>query len=291
VTFDEAIGALVDDADLPTSAMAVLLDDWAELGARCRGLLESYVAGRDLSERTERALFYVVHLLGEKADTGSYRPLCKLLHDRERADLIFGDEWLCTSAPAILISVFDGDRAPLAGLVADPGVDDTLRGEVLMVLAYLARTGRIPEGEFYAYLAALPSELASNGPEYHWYAWACAVGGLGFGGLSLQAETMFRDGRIGANMMIPADFWADLRDAREDPGGTGASVWHGIGPLGSAISFLLGSEAADGEMAWDQPSPVRNPLRDVGRNDPCPCGSGRKYKKCCLATAGSASVD
>ncbi|MCC5904895.1 MAG: SEC-C domain-containing protein [Balneolaceae bacterium] len=23
-------------------------------------------------------------------------------------------------------------------------------------------------------------------------------------------------------------------------------------------------------------------LNDVGRNDPCPCGSGRKYKKCCL---------
>ncbi len=26
----------------------------------------------------------------------------------------------------------------------------------------------------------------------------------------------------------------------------------------------------------------RNPARKVGRNDPCPCGSGRKYKKCCL---------
>jgi SEC-C motif len=23
----------------------------------------------------------------------------------------------------------------------------------------------------------------------------------------------------------------------------------------------------------------------VGRNDPCPCGSGKKYKKCCLGTA------
>src|SRR4051812_7122926 len=22
----------------------------------------------------------------------------------------------------------------------------------------------------------------------------------------------------------------------------------------------------------------------AGRNDPCPCGSGKKYKKCCLAT-------
>lgn len=21
---------------------------------------------------------------------------------------------------------------------------------------------------------------------------------------------------------------------------------------------------------------------DLGRNDPCPCGSGKKYKKCCM---------
>jgi hypothetical protein len=23
-------------------------------------------------------------------------------------------------------------------------------------------------------------------------------------------------------------------------------------------------------------------MKDVGRNDPCPCGSGKKYKNCCL---------
>lgn len=27
-------------------------------------------------------------------------------------------------------------------------------------------------------------------------------------------------------------------------------------------------------------APVRNPMREVGRNDPCPCGSGSKFKKC-----------
>ena len=27
--------------------------------------------------------------------------------------------------------------------------------------------------------------------------------------------------------------------------------------------------------------PVRNTKRRVGRNEPCPCGSGRKHKKCC----------
>jgi uncharacterized protein len=28
---------------------------------------------------------------------------------------------------------------------------------------------------------------------------------------------------------------------------------------------------------------VERQKRQVGRNDPCPCGSGKKYKKCCLA--------
>jgi uncharacterized protein YecA (UPF0149 family) len=32
-------------------------------------------------------------------------------------------------------------------------------------------------------------------------------------------------------------------------------------------------------------APAKNPLRDVGRNDPCPCGSGRKFKKCHGAAA------
>ncbi|WP_246152289.1 SEC-C metal-binding domain-containing protein [Roseospira navarrensis] len=39
----------------------------------------------------------------------------------------------------------------------------------------------------------------------------------------------------------------------------------------------------DDDLDWDAPGEtVRNPYRDVGRNDPCPCGSGKKFKKCCL---------
>lgn len=32
----------------------------------------------------------------------------------------------------------------------------------------------------------------------------------------------------------------------------------------------------------DTPSTVHRAEPKVGRNDPCPCGSGKKYKKCCL---------
>jgi preprotein translocase subunit SecA len=28
----------------------------------------------------------------------------------------------------------------------------------------------------------------------------------------------------------------------------------------------------------ESPPPARQP--EIGRNDPCPCGSGKKYKKC-----------
>jgi SEC-C motif-containing protein len=37
----------------------------------------------------------------------------------------------------------------------------------------------------------------------------------------------------------------------------------------------------DGNMV--KPKPVTRETPKVGRNDPCPCGSGKKFKKCCGA--------
>jgi preprotein translocase subunit SecA len=31
----------------------------------------------------------------------------------------------------------------------------------------------------------------------------------------------------------------------------------------------------------EKPEPIRRETPKVGRNAPCPCGSGKKYKKCC----------
>ena len=38
--------------------------------------------------------------------------------------------------------------------------------------------------------------------------------------------------------------------------------------------------AAPAQVTGDHPGTVRNLLPKVGRNDPCPCGSGKKYKQC-----------
>lgn len=36
---------------------------------------------------------------------------------------------------------------------------------------------------------------------------------------------------------------------------------------------------------WRESKQFRNTEKKIGPNDPCPCGSGKKYKKCCGRTA------
>lgn len=45
----------------------------------------------------------------------------------------------------------------------------------------------------------------------------------------------------------------------------------------------LQAEVVDPDAPPLPDMPVEQAKResDVGRNDPCPCGSGKKYKKCC----------
>lgn len=41
------------------------------------------------------------------------------------------------------------------------------------------------------------------------------------------------------------------------------------------------SKAAEKSITKKKPAKKVQPVTKVGRNDPCPCGSGKKYKKCC----------
>ena len=72
---------------------------------------------------------------------------------------------------------------------------------------------------------------------------------------------------------IPA-LCADLLEGLEAEGRLG-----GGSTLARTVRVLRGAylEAAGGPT-----KPLVRPGARIGRNDPCPCGSGRKYKKCCL---------
>ena len=289
MTFDAILDALAAGDDRLDQALPAALDEWEEHGHRFRALLRGFLDGDDLSERTERALFYVTHLLAGQAETQSFGDLCELAQDADRLDSVLGEDAAVLSYPSMLVSTFDGDPAPLYRLIEHSGADEVARAGALLALAYLARTHAVPERATYDYLAGLPVRLAPKAEHFVWFGYARAVAALGFGGLSGAVESAIGRGFLGADAMTSEEFWLELRETQQEPGDLGRPIWDGVGPIGDPIAYLIElSEMQELEGSEVEPvpiEPVRNPMRDVGRNDPCPCGSGKKYKKCCLGTA------
>jgi SEC-C motif-containing protein len=110
---------------------------------------------------------------------------------------------------------------------------------------------------------------------------------------------------IAATCAGPAAVAFDLREAEQSQLGT---RWLGLEIVGSrkgrlddsdgTVSFIAryshnGTEGVLEETSqfrridgrwfyWDRQREASAPRRaGVGRNDPCPCGSGKKHKKCC----------
>ncbi len=69
-------------------------------------------------------------------------------------------------------------------------------------------------------------------------------------------------------------------------GGGGRSARPVSRPSAGDASFdaILDASVGDGGGSHVAIGPVRADPDRVGRNDPCPCGSGKKYKKCCGAS-------
>jgi preprotein translocase subunit SecA len=60
---------------------------------------------------------------------------------------------------------------------------------------------------------------------------------------------------------------------------------HGIGPANAPAGAAAIAGAASARSQLRAQAPARNPQDPqswgkVGRNEPCPCGSGKKYKHC-----------
>jgi preprotein translocase subunit SecA len=68
------------------------------------------------------------------------------------------------------------------------------------------------------------------------------------------------------------------------------SIWsisamvHEAAPRPTAVASDDGTAAAS-QGPPKKIEPIRNARAKIGRNDPCPCGSGKKYKNCCMRKA------
>jgi preprotein translocase subunit SecA len=59
---------------------------------------------------------------------------------------------------------------------------------------------------------------------------------------------------------------------------------------GAGIQSQQEAGIAASQKTDKKPEPVRNVGKKVGRNDPCPCGSGKKFKACCMRKEAASDV-
>src|SRR3954469_23781136 len=284
--------------DLPREAMQWTLDHWDEAAPDLLSLLERHTSGADRSDAAADAIFFILHLAGEKQDTRVFPLLCRLAQDGEAIRTALGDG-ITTTLKRILISTYDGDLDTLKGLIEAAEADQFVRAGALQVLAYLTATGRIPQDETQAYLLRLYDTLQPQQENFVWSGWVLAIALLGLEALSGVVRQAFGRGLIEPMVMNYDSFRTDLGRTLADPERMAGFRYDRLWPLEDAIGELSGwygfSDAAkrdqerratghgDNPLSFaDAPQSSVDPFKGVGRNDPCPCGSGKKFKKCCL---------
>jgi hypothetical protein len=288
------IDALRNESELPSTAVefAALYADAIEPDVVA---IVEQAQREDLNVASRRLFFRGIHILGGRRLSAAYRPLVAVLRGpHERVDTLLGDA-VTETLSRILAGLCDGDGEPLYELAADRAVYPFVREAALNALAFLAFEGRIDRAAFEAFLLRFDAaRLAAADDDLMWHAWMTAVAVLGVTALQAHVRSAFADGRIAPGWCDEADFDALLTAAITRPNDRmrlEAEYMGYLDDVPAALERFVEPEEDvadddDSEVIWpiwpELGGPAHNPYRDVGRNDPCPCGSGKKFKRCCL---------
>ena len=305
---EEHLAVLASERRLPHYALGLCVARIDESAPALRALLSRAAAGEWLDDEEGTLFFRGLHVLGTARDTQGFASLLRLLaRPEEDLDFLLGDA-VTKTLPRIVSGMFDGDAEGLFAAISDSTRDEYVRGALLGAATFLTWEGRIERNLTRDFLALFFDTPLAEPDDFAWSGWLDAVGLLGLQDLLPQAERVFSECRVNATLFEMSDLETLLAGAAEAPDDQDRFESHDLGYIDDVIVALQWTDRDEGpepdEMEWrnfetafsDQtPSarqgPVLNPWRHVGRNDPCPCGSGKKFKKCCLSGAGSASPD
>ncbi len=283
---------------LPEAAIRAAGDRRPEAVPVFLDAVERFLAADPAGREEPSPLFFIFHMLGDYRETSAYRPLARLLSiEGEELDRQLGDAITSTSH-RVMAAVFDGDPRPLYEVIESERADQFVRSRMFETLAMLVVCGELDRATVAKYLLDSFATLRPQRDSLVWHGWQGAIAMLGLSEYSALVKKAFDRGFIHPSVMEFRHFKADLAGAVASPeqpwglrdkeftlfGDTIAelSTWHGFSQeyLDEMDRRTLASAAR--LQTGTQPT-VRNPFRGVGRNDPCPCGSGKKIKKCCLS--------
>ena len=228
------------------------------------------------------------YLLASFRDRRALEPLVSYFEasDEEAVDA-WGDV-VTEDLGAILASLSGGDLTPVKRLIACEAASEWARGAAVRAYVVAVVAGIVTHEAADQDLEELMNSRLRWTPGDAWDELACATADLGSRRLLPYIERAMERGVVNPRMITIEEVRADVSRGPEAMIETSRSYGKGhlIDDVVDATRWwsFFREEAARldrrGEATeWRE---VDRSLPKAGRNDLCPCGSGKKFKKCCL---------
>lgn len=284
-----------DDGDFPRMALQEAVARREEITPALLEVLEE--AARDpasfAADGARPIHFYAMFLLAQFREPRAYPLLVRIFSaPRELPFQLVGDV-VTGDLSRLLASVSGGDPSGLKALIENESANEYVRSAALDGLLVLVATGRRTRHEVMAYFSSLFRTLERR-PSLAWDGLVAACADLCPLEVQEDIRKAYDEGLVDPGYIA----WEEIPEALAlGPEAALEELRRRFTLIDDAIKEMerwAGScepqeNAEDDEIAallpWlpqpDDLAPFRRAAPKVGRNDPCPCGSGKKFKKCC----------
>ena len=248
---------------------------------------------------------YSIFMLAHFKNKDLFPLIIKLMYlPVETIDHVFGEDFIASyDVPNIIASTFNGDLAPIYQVFENKSLNDYIRSSAIRGILALAVTNQIKKEDVSDYLLLLmeKNKLEDESP----YLWAIVTGlvmDLYLHELVPFISESFDNDSIDENYTDIEHFIDHFESESEGYDKTMSNnhrCYHFIDAIDDMswwACFKTKKEQREemeklNKLLKDLPtlfdeSPLiktnKKNIIKIGRNDPCHCGSGKKYKKCCL---------
>lgn len=263
------------------------------------------IRGERSSSSRSRLALHALYLLTEFREPAAWPVVIELFSSMSSAENIaIGDDFdevVCDRLSQILATLCPGDIAPLQAIIENKSIDEYVRDAALGALVVRYHQGDLELERLQAYLHQLYQGGLEREKNQVWNAWVQACFNTEpepfMSALTKLYEQELADTyyitleelslRCGLGPEVikrsvhqqEGEFYCYLDNAAESLQQLSCYSGQSNELLASMEKMVMGQTAP--KVATDTLSPF-NAAAGAGRNDPCPCGSGKKFKKCCL---------
>ena len=235
---------------------------------------------------------YAMYLLAQLRETRAYPFLVQIFSTPGELAFDLAGDVVTDDLGRILASVSDGDVCGMTSLVENEQANEYVRSAALDGMLTLVVCGSRSRDEVMTYFRGLFRTLERK-PSMAWDGLAAACADLCPVEVEEDLRQAYHEGLINPGFIT----WEEIAEAvAEGPEVTLERAKQRYTLISDVVEemewwacFHEDEESIeDDEESFsplladpDLPEPYRRKAPKLGRNEPCPCGSGKKFKKCC----------